>query len=79
MSLDDIIDLHSTNPQAATINGVCKWCDRQTQLVLTASMTCYHWEGEGEDPNAPFYACESCGDEYTQMMNDQWHEYWSSR
>lgn len=43
------------------------------------SQTQYVWNGEGEDPNRDLILCRMCEAEYTDMMNEKWAEYNSSR
>jgi len=37
----------------------------------------YEWDGTGEDPNRDLILCEWHGEEYTEIMNDQWADYYS--
>ena len=42
-------------------------------------MTHYAWDGEGEDPNHSMRLCKLCEIDYTQHMEEQWAEYYSSQ
>jgi len=71
-------------------NGACYYCDdpaRQCEhpdhsdgyLVVAQSVpsqTGYEWDGTGEDPNRALWLCADHGEEYTEIMNDQWASYY---
>jgi hypothetical protein len=48
---------------------------------IVDSMTAYTEEApEGHlGPNRDLFMCTGCADGYTQMMEDQWKDYWSGR
>jgi len=52
---------------------------RNTPSGLVPSMTAYDWDGEGEDPNRDKLMCPQCAEEYTEMMKEQWDEYYNGR
>lgn len=51
-------------------------CKRVTELTRTPSMTMYEWDGEGEDPNRDLMLCQECSEEYTEIMTEQWANYY---
>lgn len=70
-------------------NGKCYFCgeparkcNRSGECLGGArpvpSQIMYEWDGQGEDPNRDLWLCKECGEEYTQIMDDQWAEYYSS-
>lgn len=59
--------------------GICPGCDQAAELIETPAMTCYEWDGEGEDPNASFFACKDCSEEYIENMQDLWDDYYRGR
>jgi len=56
-------------------------CDRceARPAYYWPSMTAYEWNGKGENPNADKILCQMCGEEYTQIMKEQWDEYNAGR
>lgn len=61
---------------AGKFEEVCPCCrERMPGLVRVPSMTRYHWDGVGEDPNADFWACFLCAEQYIENMKERWAEY----
>ena len=58
----------------------CECCKRTVEddQDLTPSMTCYAWDGKGEDPNRPFLLCEECAEEHVEHWSNMWGEYYAS-
>ena len=73
---------------AILIRGVCYYCGERLEPTCeghrdcpnvgkpTPSQTMYGWDDQGEDPNRDLILCDDCGGEYTDMMNDQWNDYY---
>lgn len=54
-------------------------CREFTRCYSVPSQTMYVVDIENEkqpDPNADRWMCYECGQRYTQMMNDQWADYY---
>lgn len=75
--LDHIIDAHSENPIRKKVYSTCPRCERRMLLRRVPSMTRYEWDGQGDNPNADWFLCEECSDDYTQFMIEQWQEYYN--
>lgn len=61
-------------------NHACEHCgDADGTVTAVDSMTSYHWEGEGEDPNRDRQLCSKCAEEHVEWWTDQWEEYRSTR
>ena len=45
---------------------------------MCCSMTCYHWDGKGGDPNRDVALCAECEKGYAEFWDDMWQEYYSS-
>lgn len=58
--------------------GTCM-CGRDVEhLFATPSQTFYSKEEEDHDPNAELMLCLDCSIDYTEMMDEQWRDYYSS-
>jgi len=66
-------------PPAPVFHVECQRCDTLTWCKLENSRTAYHWEGEGEDPNAPVMLCSPCAAEHREYWDSMWAEYNSGR
>lgn len=53
----------------------CLGCGTTEGVEMRSSMTAYHWDGTGEDPNRPWPGCERCGEDYFRDMQAQWDEW----
>ena len=45
-------------------------------------MTRYHWDIDKEpleDPNRKLFLCEECDQEYYELWNNQWEEYYATQ
>lgn len=52
----------------------CKYCGSEEGVCLESARTAYHWDGKGEDPNAPVPLCRPCAKEH----HDHWDDMWSN-
>lgn len=62
---------------ALGLDKVCAACSGQSgdrDVRPRSSMTAYHWDGKGPDPNADILLCEPCAEHYFEMMNEMWNE-----
>lgn len=59
--------------------GGCERCGSFWRLTVTSSMSAYHWNGEGLDPNRNRLYCEPCSLDYVDYMTEKWREYYSSQ
>ncbi len=57
----------------------CEHCDMIKSLSSVPSMTMYHWNGEGEDPNRDQFLCKECEEEHRAYWSERWAEYRSSQ
>ena len=53
----------------------CRGESGDTDVRLEPSMTQYHWDGKGENPNAPSLLCRPCAEEYREHWTEMWTEY----
>jgi hypothetical protein len=51
-------------------------CDMPYEHELIPSMTAYHWDGSGPDPNRPLRLCPECADEHVDHMEWLWAEHY---
>lgn len=59
--------------------GGCQRCGSFYGLIDTPSMTCYTWDGKGEDPNRSTLYCEDCSADYVDYMTERWEDYYQGR
>lgn len=52
----------------------CQRCGVSTELYEMPSFTCYHWDGEGEDPNKEVYLCSDCAHWHCEYWDGMWSE-----
>lgn len=57
----------------------CEHCDIVKALSPVHSMTMYHWNGEGEDPNRDQFLCKECEADHRSYWAGMWNEYRSSQ
>ena len=58
----------------------CDDCGYTTDSVKhRESMTAYHWDGTGDDPNDPGNLCDVCYEDYCEHWRAMWDEYRSSQ
>lgn len=56
----------------------CLGCDVESDEVQPRpSMTAYHWNGEGENPNADVPLCDVCAEEHREYWRDMWDSYYA--
>jgi hypothetical protein len=55
---------------------ICAQCGTNKHVRLEPSRTQYHWDGEGEDPNADVPLCPPCAEEHRAYWNERWEEYY---
>lgn len=53
----------------------CEGCGTGQVLWSTPAMTRYHWDGTGDDPNAPKHLCPECSEEHIEHWTAMWREY----
>ncbi len=63
--------------QLANIPCVHPGCQSGTEVRWESSRTMYHWDGTGEDPNAPLALCRECAEEHHLNWDYTWAEYYS--
>jgi hypothetical protein len=71
----DAVDRRYRAPKRAQLE--CLGCGSIDNVSMVSSMTCYRWDGSGDNPNAPFAACVHCAEEYRLQMQSQWDDYYS--
>lgn len=50
----------------------CLRCDTAEGVEMRPSYTAYHWNGEGENPNADVPLCSDCFEEHREYWNEMW-------
>ena len=53
----------------------CARCGTLEGVRSRPAATAYHWDGEGENPNAPVPLCVCCVEEYYEYYQDLWDTY----
>ena len=53
----------------------CLICQHAEGVEMEDSRTAYHWEGDGDDPNAAIPLCRACAEQHHEYWNDMWSEY----
>ncbi|AFU87649.1 hypothetical protein CcrKarma_gp132 [Caulobacter virus Karma] len=59
--------------------GGCERCGTFWRLGMVSSMTCYHWDGKGEDPNRDRRLCPDCTDYHIDYWEGMWRDYYGGR
>ncbi|AXQ68325.1 hypothetical protein HOT99_gp292 [Caulobacter phage CcrBL10] len=59
--------------------GGCEHCGTFWRLDMVGSMTCYHWDGKGEDPNRDRRYCPPCTEEHITYWEGMWRDYYGGR
>lgn len=47
-------------------------CDTTEGVQMESARTAYHWDGKGDNPNAPIPYCRPCADDHHAYWDDQW-------
>lgn len=56
----------------------CGECEQVSEDVKErTAMTAYHWDGTGENPNAPPVLCDECWGDYHAYWQERWDDYYS--
>lgn len=50
----------------------CMRCNTTDAVEMRPSYTAYHWNGEGENPNADVPLCPECFEEHREYWNEMW-------
>lgn len=56
--------------------SLCEQCGK-VEGEARPSMTAYHWNGKGENPNRDVWLCTICSIEYCDVMESHWNDYYS--
>ncbi|ARB13657.1 hypothetical protein Ccr2_gp127c [Caulobacter phage Ccr2] len=59
--------------------GGCEHCGTFWSLGMVGSMTCYHWDGKGEDPNRDRRYCPDCTEKHIDYWEGMWRDYYGGR
>ena len=57
----------------------CEACGEAGDVRKEDSRTQYHWDGTGEDPNAPLHLCRDCAETHHANWDEMWREYNAGR
>jgi hypothetical protein len=50
----------------------CLRCETSEAVEMRPSYTAYHWNGEGQNPNADVPLCPACFEEHREYWNEMW-------
>jgi hypothetical protein len=59
--------------------GGCENCGSFWRMEMVDSMTCYHWDGKGEDPNRHRRYCPLCKETHIEYWEGMWRDYYGGR
>jgi len=76
-SIEKLINIYKVMLTNDKLEYKCERCDHKKDVIMCSAMTCYHWDGKGEDPNRDFALCEGCAEEHYEYWDDMWREYYS--
>ena len=57
----------------------CDHCKKHYGVRHQPSMTMYHWDGTGKNPNEAGWLCTDCRFQYEQFWQSNWDDYNSMR
>lgn len=77
LRLRGVIWRHFQEKHAAL--GGCENCGSFHGLHHPPSMTCYAWDGKGENPNATPKLCLDCAEDYGEYWEAMWAEYYAGQ
>lgn len=79
MFAEDVAKGPLPSPKSSPIPGaLCQHCSKKPAYNYP-SMTAYHWNGEGDDPNKDLTLCKECGTEHTENMQEQRDDYYGDK